>query len=832
MNGETGYVLRVVPRAHDAFYLLGLPSGEWEVPASDVESALGPFESLTSPAAGVYPYETWLKREASRLLAAYRNDPAGALSNSRIEPQPHQISVVMSCVEKPQPRMVLADEVGLGKTIEAGLVLKELRARGSLGRVLILTPAGLVSQWIYELRSKFNETFIPHDSGMLNYLKATHPDQNPWSVEPNVIASMPLARSDKHRDAVVNADWDLVIVDEAHHARNWWDNGKPRPNQAFDLLEDLHDKVPGLLLLTATPMQLHDFELFSMLSLVEPGLFHDYADFVGHRTDIAEINRHVAALRSGRLKTEMLESLATLLRRLKAPSDVRDVNLGQTGDRAHVADWLMRQHRLSDVLLRNRKAYVGGFVTREATRIPVKPTDAELELEDRTRQYIRRRYERALARGERTPAFALTTYEKMICSSSHALAAALNNRKRKLAGGEPDSSLTDDVELDEAARTASSVGPALDVEAEDIDGLIAAAYGLTDSKLIELERALVALFREHPDEKVLIFTQFIATLEMIGSRIAPQFRTAIFHGGMKLPEKDAAVRDFRERAQVLISSEAGGEGRNFQFCHIVVNYDLPWNPMKIGQRIGRVDRVGQKRNVLIYNFQVRGTLDERILDVLEHRVKVFTESVGALDAILGEVEARLDAICLQQVDDAEREIKRYELDLDTQLRAARRQEAQMRDLVMDSRSFRRDEVDRLLGRTPLATPEELCEFVRAALARYPTGGMTTSPSDNVLKVRLPEAFRRRFDRLEEEYVGSFDYRTALADERLEFFAFGHPLIEALIAETQREDFAPSPGAVLIDVGGDSAVLVDYELKFAGIREQSTALSHAAWDRRL
>lgn len=168
-----------------------------------------------------YPFDGWLRRERHRLVDAFKNDLALGLSNSRIEPQLHQVSVALRALEKSQPRLILADEVGLGKTIEAGLILKELRARmgAELERVLVMVPASLVSQWTFELRSKFNERFTLHDSDELSRIRGRRPDDNPWEVEPNVICSLQLARLDPHAEQIAQARWDLVIVDEAHHAR-------------------------------------------------------------------------------------------------------------------------------------------------------------------------------------------------------------------------------------------------------------------------------------------------------------------------------------------------------------------------------------------------------------------------------------------------------------------------------------------------------------------------------------------------------------------------------------------------------------------------------------
>jgi len=318
---ERGTVTNVMTFGHVVIYEVAFGSGAREVPSSDLQPAdENPFALLSSPPAEIYPHDGWLRREAIRLIDAYRNDPAAALSNSRVDPQHHQISVVLRVLEKSQPRMILADEVGLGKTIEAGLILKELRARGTLERVLILAPASLVSQWQYELRTKFNELFVQHDGAFINSLERARPEDNPWGVESNVICSYQLARGDA--DRIAAAEWDLVIMDEAHHANRSSDEGQPRANLAYDLLERLRDRVSGVLLLTATPMQLNDYQLYSLVELVEPGLFASYRDFVDSRNEIALINEHVAWLRTGPGNQHQRDLLAGLMRRWDFVADI------------------------------------------------------------------------------------------------------------------------------------------------------------------------------------------------------------------------------------------------------------------------------------------------------------------------------------------------------------------------------------------------------------------------------------------------------------------------------------------------------------------------------
>lgn len=219
-----GTVLASNGRGRSASCTVKFDHGTEEVPKRLLKPLWEPFQ-LLSDSQATHPYWRWLQRERFRLLDAYRNDMALGLSNSRVEPQLHQVSVALRALEKSQPRLILADEVGLGKTIEAGLILKELRARmgSDLARVLIVVPASLVSQWRFELRSKFNEDFAFLDGGEVARIRAEHPSDNPWAVEPNVICSLHLARMEKHAADIAAAPWDLVIVDEAHHARRTLD---------------------------------------------------------------------------------------------------------------------------------------------------------------------------------------------------------------------------------------------------------------------------------------------------------------------------------------------------------------------------------------------------------------------------------------------------------------------------------------------------------------------------------------------------------------------------------------------------------------------------------
>lgn len=825
VDGRTGVIGDVVDIDGESWCTVVFPNGEWDLEASLLEPVATATDVSTAGEPIVFnPHRAWARREAMRLADAYRNDPSSALSNSRIEPKHHQVSVAIRALEKSQPRLILADEVGLGKTIEAGLILKELRARGVVDRVLIITPANLVTQWQHELSLKFNEHFLYANSDWINSVQERRgPDHNPWSSGGNLICSMQYARLDRNREAIAAAQWDLVIVDEAHHARRHSESGS---NKGYLLLEGLRDRVPGLLLLTATPMQLHDYELYSMIELVSPGLFSGYLEFRNARGELRRLNEHMAWLMRPASDRDRPPELAAYLQEIGAPNDIVVLRPDRPEERAKLIAWSEEHHRLSEALVRNRKAEVGGFTQRLARRIPVHPTDAEQDLEAAVQEYIRRTYRASPAAG-----LVLVTFRKILTSSTDALAGAFDRRAERLLNREGSTEqLTDDMETAALVDDALDVPPVSDVDSEvaELRLLAKQARQTTDSKLEGLDRALRDVFSENPDEKVLIFTQFIGTLEMISKRLARHHNVVGFHGGMSIAEKDAAARAFKGDAQVMVSSEAGGEGRNFQFCHVLVNYDLPWNPMKVEQRIGRLDRVGQEKDVYIYNFELRGTLDQQILDVLDQRIQVFTETVGALDPILGDVEKQIERISLLDPEAAKEEFTRFELDLETRLHQARDREHKLRDFILDARSFRRDEVNSLLGTEPRATPADLKRFVEAVLSPYPTASITTS-TESVSRVVLPPVLIERARqesgvRLRDSYEGTFDHRAAISREDVDFFAFGHPMIEGLIQFFTRELDVP---LVRLDSADDAAsgVLFDYRVRFNGVRSRDWLLSH-------
>jgi len=464
-----------------------------------------------------------------------------SLPRLRFEPFPHQLQAAARVLRRMQGRAILADEVGLGKTIEAGLVLSELRLRGLAHRALVLVPAGLVHQWQEELDRKFALPSIVAQGRGWAPADAT-------GDQPVVIASLASARRPPLRDTFTTGQWDLVIVDEAHRVRN----ARSASGRLARALRSRH-----LLLLTATPVENRLGDLHELVSLVRPGHLGTPAQFRA---------RHGAG--SGPDQASDLAALRT---------------------------------RLGDVMVRHRRSEVALMLPgRLAHTRRVVPHADESELYDLVSERVRRD-----GRGASTSqAMGLRSIARLAGSSPPALAAGLEKRGW----------------ADLAVR----------------------ARGLATT---EKAAAFLEVLNGHRarGEKVVVFTAFRNTLGFLTGLLAEAgIDVAAYHGGLSRRDKEAAIQSFRDRAEVLVSTESGGEGRNLQFCHAMVNFDLPWNPMQIEQRLGRIHRIGQDHDVELTNLVARGTIEDRILGVLEAKINLFELVVGELDMILGRVDDDLD----------------------------------------------------------------------------------------------------------------------------------------------------------------------------------------------
>jgi SNF2 family DNA or RNA helicase len=533
--------------------------------AASADLAGGESDATTGPAPPVLRHwhaqgdellQRWLESRAEPQanfdLRASAEEWAGWASADRllsldslrgVERFPHQVDACLRMLRDFGGRGIFADEVGLGKTVEAGIVLKEYLLRGAVRTVLVLVPASLCEQWRAELWEKFELDFV-----------VSRGPAGQWGRHPLVISSLETARHERHRRRVRGANYDMVVVDEAHRLRNHLTLG-------WKFINDLNPRY--LLLLTATPVQNDLRELYNLVTLVRPGTVGTFSQF---RRDFL----------SGHDKRTPRNT--PRLRRL-----------------------------LQSVMIRTRRADTKlTFAPRRVEAVAIKQTAAERLLYRQISEFVAEAVHGDSGQPGRPHYFTLMVLQKEMGSSWAAAAGTL----RKLAS-HPDG-------LDQ--RKVRAFADRATELRED------------PSKIRTLMRVVASL----KGEKAIVFTQFRATQEAIVDALRAENVThAMFHGEMGWREKEEALEQFRLKEQVLVSTEAGGEGRNLQFARIVINYDLPWNPMRVEQRIGRVHRLGQEHPVRVVNLVARGTIEAYVLEILERKIRMFELVVGEMEEILG-----------------------------------------------------------------------------------------------------------------------------------------------------------------------------------------------------
>ena len=323
---------------------------------------------------------------------------------------------------------------------------------------------------------------------------------------------------------------------------------------------------------------------------------------------------------------------------------------------------------------------------------------------------------------------------------------------------------------------------------------------------------------------MVVFTQFIETQEFLAAALRHNgYTVSVFNGQMSLDEKEEAARSFKAQDQVLISTEAGGEGRNFQFCHLMVNYDLPWNPMRVEQRIGRLDRIGQKYPVRIYNLFCEDTVEERVLEVLDRRIGLFEESVGSLDPILGDVERDIERLVLSDAAAFDATFRDYEAEVEQRVREAREKERTLADFVLDRASLRRDLANELLQQSVLAHWKDLEQFAARCLPYF--GGAVKDHYEGGQVVSLSPRLMTRLEKRHSTIQGTFDPEVALDREDLPFFAFGHWLADGLAELPLTVDPVTTTGRRAHDVPPGEWVEVYYEIRGEGVRPTGWFIRH-------
>ena len=777
---------------------------------------------------------------------AHLHDDLVSLGHTRVDVKPHQVGVVHRVITSYPHRFLLCDEVGLGKTIEAGMILKELRTREVVKRCLVIVPPNLRRQWQFELKTKFNEVFSILDTDTVRHLQRTEGfTGNPFVRYNSIIVSDAWVTSDKRSEDVRQVDWDMIIVDEAHHVRSTRQGNRIATTRLYRLMRDLADPARvgkrSMLFLTATPMQLQTHELYSLVELLDPVLFASEDHFEDHRRRARGLSQLVEQL-SEQYPIPGEEPSVTLQRVsgwLDVPESVVKERLERSArERETLCRELADRHLLSEILIRNRKNLIGGFMPRRAYRWAVTLTDDERAALELVEDYVQHGFALAESERENALAFVMVLFQKLMASSIRALSRSLaGRRERLLARAAPvrqSAAFLKQAFEEQEAADAIAEANLHEEEAAELDALVHALEALPrDSKGEEFVRQIQILFEEDREAKVLVFTEFRETQNYLrellerASRPDRLIGVNLFHGQLKPIAKDDAVESFRVGSgpQVLVSTEAGGEGRNFQFCHYLVNYDLPWNPMRVEQRIGRVDRIGQQHVVRVFNLYTEGTVEERVLDVLERRINAFEETVGGLDPILGSTEDDLRKILRRAPSERDAALEELGRRLEDQIKKARRAEVQLRDFVMDVKSYSREIAEKIAGREHGLSPVAQQAFITALLADVRTH-IKRRGDEHELTFHDPF----RGDHLHEFFAVSpkrwaVFHPEALRDvEHIEFFAFGHPIIEAIVSNVLEDSYEGVAGSWRLISGDDlppvAGWLFVHQINTPGIRPRS------------
>ena len=557
-------------------------------------------EQLSSTGSTMQYDENYLRYVT--LLSKIKNETAGGFLSSLasgIIPLPHQLHVLNRAMETNNIRYILADEVGLGKTIEAGMIIRELKSRGLVSRILVVCPTGLVTQWASEMQEKFHEKFqviLPSDYDTIRRLTD---NDDVYGQFDQVISPMDSIKPiEKHAGwseekvekyneeriySIINSGWDLIIIDEAHRVA-----GSSGEVARYKLGNLLAQASPYLLLLSATPHNGKTEPFLRLIRLLDADAFPNAKSIV--REQVAPFL----------IRTEKREAI--------------DNN--------------------GNLLFKNRITHLVTISWDERNNL-------QRELYEMVSSYVAKTYNKALRNRKKNMCliFLLIIMQRMVTSSTAAIRQSLERRlnvllEQRTCVGDLREEDLDELNIEDGVEDAlEAISLDMELEIEELKQIISLAkqaqFQNQDAKVEPLLNEIDAILSEDRTQKVIIFTEFVATQTYLQELLVNRgYTVTILNGGMSIDERNAAMQEFKTSTSIFISTDAGGEGLNLQFANIIINYDLPWNPMKIEQRCGRVDRIGQQRDVHIYNFIVGETVENRVREVLEEKLSVILKEMG------------------------------------------------------------------------------------------------------------------------------------------------------------------------------------------------------------
>ena len=733
-------------------------------------------------------WKVFLRLETIRYRFASEYDPWLAMNTSKVDPLPHQIEAVYGKVLKmPRIRFLLAHDPGAGKTIMAGLIIKEMKLRNLAGRILIVVPGHLKDQWRRELKDKFTETFAIADRGTANSLYG----QNVWGHQNQLITSIDFAKREDILSSLEVSQFDLIIVDEAHKMAAYKYGEKISKTGRYKLGEILSRNTEHLLFLTATPHKgdVENFRLF--LDLLQPGFF---------------------------ATSEMLEE-----------SIEKNEN-----------DLFMRR------IKEDMKNFDGTpiFLPRHVRSSSYDLSSLERELYRKLTDYVKNQFNKALSsEKKRNIGFALVILQRRLASSSYALWKSLIRRRDRLKEllqdfekskkTKPkifDFDETDEMNEEERWKqeriwetlSIAENREELEREIQTLEDLIIDAKKVIDQgtevKLEKLKETMYSLEEKPNPEKILIFTESKDTLEYLEKRVKSWgHNVTIIHGGMTLEERIRAEKTFKTETQIMIATEAAGEGINLQFCHLMINYDIPWNPNRLEQRMGRIHRYGQKFEVFVYNLLAHDTVEGRIFKRLFEKLEEIKSKMGSdkVYDIIGEIY-RDENLATLLSDAAVRARTEEEIFKTLDIHVDDEFIAKIKDNLGDTLAtkhidFTRIAEQRQKARENRLIPEYTAEFFKRAFTRV--GGKIRDKNNNlysidsipyqIRKIAENDIFRRSFGPITKSYPKiTFAKDVGSQDQDAEFITFGHPLFEAILEWISRNfDSDLQAGTEFTDLSG-------------------------------
>ena len=771
--------------------------------------------------------------------------------SSRTQFQSYQFKPALKFLDSVDQRLLIADEVGLGKTIEAGIILKELDARlNRLPRVLVVCPAALVPKWRGELKRRFNEDFQALKSFDVKAFVKSYADYGNATQIRGVCSQETLRRfTDDFNEKRIH--FDLIIVDEAHQWRN--------PDTKLSALgEILSEYADAMLMLTATPLHIGSENLFNLLHIMLPQQFDNFPVF----QHLIHPNQHInKAIQLLQRPTEALDVLRKVEDTWQRPRFLANPHYQECidllskgnnlshGETASIRKKLVNLNTLSHAFTRTKKRETGiKFPTREAHVINVEYSQEEMDFYNAVTQFVEERF---LTHWDATQgiSFARIMPQRQVASCIPAMRSYINRQLKSQALIAPEVWEGDDISV--AADDSEILS---DSEKKALHGLLKKLEGIEDedakfacflSSLQNLEHDFNKLGIA---PKVIVFSFFKATLEHLLKKLQTSGygkRVVMVHGDVKEKDREKRFKKFRDDSEIriMLSSEVGSEGLDFEFCNVLFNYDLPWNPMKVEQRIGRLDRFGQKHDkILIYNFSIQNTIDDTILERLYQRINIFERYIGDLEEILGDKISALTRDMFDPRLSAEQKAERAEstaIAIEQGIKELEEFEARSANFLGQDDYFT-EEVSSIRDRKRFITTQEVRKLFNSFLNMVDQQTSLRRPKSgrkDVFVLKASEAFRNSFrqfsagmngreqvikelDRGEGTLV-TFENEIASADPSLMFLTIHHPVVRCMVEHLSKnaQDLGLKPTSAL-RIKSPTASSGDY-LYFIYILEESS-----------